>query len=91
MSFIKSDIAKNIAKEISISNKSAKQLLDKFIQVVVSSSNNRQVKISGFGTFVRKKTPARIGRNPKTGQEFKILERIKLNLILSNKIKQKIN
>ena len=91
MSFTKSDIAKNIAKEISISNKSAKQLLDKFIQVVVSSSNNRQVKISGFGTFVRKKTPARIGRNPKTGQEFKILERIKLNLILSNKIKQKIN
>ena len=91
MSFTKSDIAKNIAKEISISNKSAKQLLDKFIQVVVSSSNNRQVKISGFGTFVRKKTPARIGRNPKTGQEFKILERINLNLILSNKIKQKIN
>ena len=91
MSFTKSDIAKNIAKKALISNQSAKQLLDRFIQVVVSSSNKQQVKISGFGTFIRKETPSRIGRNPKTGEEFKISERTKLNLILSNKIKEKIN
>ena len=91
MSFTKSDIAKNIAKKTSISNQLAKQLLEEFIQVVVSSSKKKQVKISGFGTFYRKKTPSRIGRNPKTGQEYKISERIKLNLILSNKIKEKIN
>jgi integration host factor subunit alpha len=91
MSFTKSDIAKNIALKIPISNQSAKQLLDKFIQVVVSASSKSQVKISGFGTFVRKKTPSRIGRNPKTGEEFEISKRTKLNLILSNKIKEKIN
>ena len=91
MSFTKSDIALNIALKTKISNQSAKQLLDKFIQVVVSSSSKRQVKISGFGTFARKKTPSRIGRNPKTGEEFKILDRSKLKLILSNKIKEKIN
>ena len=91
MSYTKSDIAKNIAKKTSISNQSAKQLLDKFIQVVVSTSKKSPVKISGFGTFVRKKTPSRIGRNPKTGEEFEISERSKLNLILSNKIKEKIN
>ncbi len=75
----------------SISNQSAKQLLEKFIQVVVISSYKRKVKISGFGTFLRKKTPSRIGRNPKTGEEFNIPKRSKLNLILSNKIKEKIN
>ena len=91
MSFTKSDIAKNIALKTSLPNQSAKQLLDKFIQVVVSASKKNSVKISGFGTFVRKKTPARIGRNPKTGEEFKISERSKLKLILSNKIKDKIN
>ena len=91
MSSTKSDIAKNIAKKTSISQQKAKQLLDKFIQVVVFASSKRQVKISGFGTFVSKKTPSRIGRNPKTGEEFEILERTKLNLILSNKIKEKIN
>jgi integration host factor subunit alpha len=91
MSFTKSNIAKNIAKKTSISNQLAKQLLDKFIQVVVSTSNIRKVKISGFGTFVRKETPSRIGRNPKTGEEFEVSKRTKLNLILSNKIKKKIN
>ena len=91
MSLTKSDIAKNIALKISISNQSAKQLLDNFIQVVVSASKKNPVKISGFGTFVRKKTPSRIGRNPKTGEEFEILERSKLNLILSNIIRDKIN
>jgi integration host factor subunit alpha len=91
MSFTKSNIAKNIALKTSISNQSAKQLLDNFIQVVVSASKKNSVKISGFGTFVRKKTPSRIGRNPKTGEEFEISERSKLNLILSNIIKDKIN
>ena len=91
MSCTKSDIAKNIANKTSISNQKAKQLLDRFIQVVVYSSNKSQVKISGFGTFLRKKTPSRIGRNPKTGEEFEISKRTKLNLILSNKIKEKIN
>ena len=91
MSYTKSDIAKNIANKTSISNQKAKQLLDRFIQVVVSGSKKQQVKISGFGTFIKKETPSRIGRNPKTGEEFEISKRTKLNLISSNKIKEKIN
>ena len=91
MSYTKSDIAKNIADKTSISNQKAKQLLDIFIQAIVSATKKNSVKMSGFGTFVRKDTPSRIGRNPKTGEEFKISKRTKLNLILSNKIKEKIN
>ena len=91
MSYTKSDIAKNIADRSSLPNQKAKQLLDRFIQVVVSDSKKKQVKISRFGTFIRKETPLRIGRNPKTGEEFEISKRTKLNLILSNKIKEKIN
>jgi integration host factor subunit alpha len=91
MSYTKSDIAKNIANKTSISNQKAKQLLDRFIQVVVSGSKKQQLKISGFGTFIKKETPSRIGRNPKTGEEFEVSKRTKLNLILSNKIKEKIN
>ena len=91
MSYNKSNIVRNIAIKTSISNKSAKQLLDYFIQVVVHSSLKSQVKISGLGTFNRKITPSRIGRNPKTGEESIIPEKIKLNLVVSNKIKKKIN
>ena len=91
MSISKGDIANNISRKTLLSKQISKQLLDNFIQVVVSASSKSQVKISGFGTFVRKKTPSRIGRNPKTGEEFEISKRTKLNLILSNKIKEKIN
>jgi integration host factor subunit alpha len=91
MSFTKTDIVKNISKKTSISNQSAIHLLDNFLRVVVSASFKGPVKICNFGTFERKKTPSRIGRNPKTGEEFSISERIKLNLVLSNKIKEKIN
>jgi nucleoid DNA-binding protein len=91
MPYTKSDISKNIAKKASLPNKTAKRLLDTFVQVVVSASAKKKVKISSFGTFVRKISPSRIGRNPMTGEEFKISERYRLNLIVSNKIKEKLN
>ena len=91
MPLTKSNISKYIATKTSISKESAKQLLDKFLQVVVSSSYKTPVKISGFGTFHRKATPERIGRNPKTYEEFVIPKRTKLSLVLSNIIKEKIN
>jgi integration host factor subunit alpha len=91
MTYTKRVIAKNIVDNTSLSNQKAKQLLDSFIKVIISASRKQQVKISGFGTFIIKETPERVGRNPKTSQEFKILKRNKLKLILSNKIKEKIN
>jgi len=91
MSISKRDIANNISQKTLVTKQKSKQLLDNFIQVVVSSSFRTQVKISGFGTFSRKITPSRIGRNPKTGDEHQISERNKLHLTLSNSIKEKIN
>ncbi len=91
MSFTKSDIIKNIALETSLTKKSSKKLFNNFIKLVISGSKDGHLKISRFGTFYRKRTPARVGRNPKTGEEYKISERRKLNLIPSKKIKEKIN
>ena len=91
MSYTKSDIAKNIANKTSISNQKAKQLLDRFIQVVVSGSKKQQVKISGFGTFIRKETPSRIGRNPKTGEEVPITARQVVTFRSSNVLKSEVS
>jgi nucleoid DNA-binding protein len=60
MSFTKSNISRNIAKKTSIPNKTAKQLLDTFVQVVASASSKKEVKISSFGTFKKKISPSRI-------------------------------
>jgi integration host factor subunit alpha len=91
MPYTKSDISKDIAFKASLSNKKSQQLLEKFIELVRLSSNTRKVKINSFGTFERYVTPARSGRNPKTGEEFDIPERSKLKLTVSNKIREKIN
>ena len=49
------------------------------------------IKIAHFGTFINKVTPQRIGRNPKTGEEHYNHERVKLNFVVSNKVKEQLN
>jgi integration host factor subunit alpha len=91
MSLKKSDIAKNIASKASISESLSKELVSSFIDIIKLKSNEQDVKVANFGTFTNKVTPERIGRNPKTGEEHIITERVKLNFISSNKVKDQLN
>ena len=85
MSLKKSDIAKNISSKVSISESVSKELVSSFIDIIKLKSNVADIKVANFGTFVNKVTPQRVGRNPKTGTEHIISERVKLNFIVSNK------
>ena len=61
------------------------------MNIVTLKSKSRIVKISNFGTFYTKYTPQRLGRNPKTKEEFIISKRLKLFFKPSNKIRSIIN
>ena len=91
MSLKKSDIAKNISSKAFISESISKELVSSFIDIIKSNSNEQDVKVASFGTFANKVTPQRIGRNPKTGEEHIITERVKLNFVVSNKVKEQLN
>jgi integration host factor subunit alpha len=91
MSITKKDIAKNIKTKALTDNKTSNKLIDSFIEIVKSKSLSNDIKIAHFGTFTNKVTPQRIGRNPKTGDEHIISERVKLNFVVSNKIKEQLN
>ena len=91
MSLKKSDIAKNISSKVSISESVSKELVSNFIDIIKLKSNKADVKVANFGTFANKVTPQRVGRNPKTGKEHIISERVKLNFIVSNKVKELLN
>ena len=91
MSLKKSDIAKSISLKVNISDSVSKNVVRCFIDLIKSKSNLSDVKIANFGTFTNKVSPQRIGRNPKTGEEYIISERVKLNFIVSNKIKEQLN
>ena len=91
MSITKKDIAKNIKSNISISDKTCNEIVKSFFDIIASHSLNHDIKVAHFGTFINKVTPERIGRNPKTGEEHIISERLKLNFVVSNKVKEQLN
>ena len=91
MNLKKIDIAKNISSQTSLPYSLSKDIVDSFIELIKSKSSFGTVKITGFGTFVRKITPQRIGRNPATGKKHTIPERSKLNFVASRKIKEQLN
>jgi len=91
MSFGKKDICNNISSKALISKDKSKEILRNFLNLVTSKSKSRIVKISNFGTFYTKNTPQRLGRNPKTKEEFVISKRSKLFFKPSNKIRNIIN
>ena len=46
------------------------------------NSNKNDLKLAKFGTFKRKITVERVGRNPKTGQEYIIKQRKKIRFYI---------
>ena len=91
MSLGKKDIVKDIATKAQIPTKLGNLILNEFIAIVTRESSKHPVKISNFGTFYLHKSPKRIGRNPKTLQEFIIQERKKISFISSKKTKDFLN
>ena len=91
MSITKKNIIKNINKETAISIEDATIFLESCLLLVKNHAKLNKVKLSGFGTFCFKKTPKRIGRNPKTSDSYIIPELNKLNFKPSNILKDKLN
>jgi len=91
MNFNKINIIKNISKKSLVSSGDAKSILESFLSLIKNKSKSRLVKLAGFGSFNFKKTPKRLGRNPKTKDSYIIPQLNKLNFKPSNKIKENIN
>ena len=90
MSLGKKDIVKNIFSKTHFSFSESSLLLESFISLI-KENKNKKIKISNFGTFSSHKSPQRIGRNPKTKEEFKIEERTKIKFNASNNIRSFFN
>ena len=91
MSITRKDILKNIINNCSLSNKDGAKLLETFIQLTTVNAKLMPVKISKFGVFIYKKTPRRIGRNPKTNESYEIKAFKRLVFKPSIRLKKIIN
>ena len=90
MGFGKKDIVKSISSKALFTSKTSNSFLNAFLDLI-KENRRKKIKISKFGTYYSHKSPARIGRNPKTKEEFKIPASEKLAFKASNKVKSILN
>ena len=86
------DIAEFINQEFGLTKKDCIDLVNDIIQEIVNGLNSDSiVKIHNFGTFKLRYKKERIGRNPKTKEEFTISSRKVISFIPSKNIFEIIN
>ena len=90
LSLGKKYITNNISSEASLTKIISKSLLDSFIKLIISNKY-KNIKISNFGSFSYIESPERIGRNPKTKEEFLIKKQKKLRFKASADLKGRLN
>ena len=90
MSVTKKQLSVHISKKLGLSQKDSLFLVSAFFGFL-TKNYEKSINIQRFGTFLERKTPERVGRNPKTKEEFIIKERKKISFMPSSDLKQNIN
>ena len=86
------EIANVLNKEIGISRSEASYFVDTIVNEIIKSLiEKKKLKISSFGTLKLRYKKERIGRNPKTKIEVKILSRKVVKFKSSSLLKEKFN
>ncbi len=87
----RADLSEAVHNEIGLSRAECSDLVEAILkQMGDALASGQNVKISGFGTFILRDKPRRIGRNPKTGVEVPIAPRRVLTFRASQKMRERI-
>ncbi len=85
------DLSEAVFREVGLSRNESAQLVETMLEHMSDALvKGEQVKISSFGTFSVRDKSARIGRNPKTGEEVPIQPRRVLTFRPSHLMKEKV-
>ena len=85
------DLSEAVFREVGLSRNESADLVETVLDLVSSALvRGEQVKISSFGTFSVRAKNARVGRNPKTGEEVPITPRRVLTFRPSHLMKERV-
>ena len=91
-SLTKAKIVENLFETVGLSKNESADVLNETLKIILKTlSEDNQMKIANFGTFKVRKKKERLGRNPKTMEEFKITARKVVTFRPSNLLIKKIN
>ncbi|MEL6608195.1 MAG: integration host factor subunit alpha [Pseudomonadota bacterium] len=85
------DLSEAVFREVGLSRNESSQLVESVLDAMSDALvAGEQVKISSFGTFSIREKAARVGRNPKTGEEVPISPRRVLTFRPSHLMKDRV-
>ena len=86
-----SKISAELAEKHEMSKKGMTDLLSAFVDLTVKHlKKGNKVRVTGLGIFQVRKRPARLGRNPATGEQIKIKASKKLAFRAAKEVKEAI-
>jgi DNA-binding protein HU-beta len=86
-----SQVAATLAEKTDISKKQAKVILEEINSLVVRQLKKEgSLRLAGLGIFRKRKTKARIGRNPATGEQIQIPARTRLRFTAAKALKDAV-
>ncbi|MFM8748026.1 MAG: HU family DNA-binding protein [Aestuariivirga sp.] len=86
-----SKLAAELAEKHEMSKKAAAEFLGAFVDLTVKNlKKGHKVRVTGLGIFQVRKRPARMGRNPATGEQIKIKASKKLAFRAAKEVKDAI-
>ena len=87
----RTDLGESVAKQVGLSRSESSDMVERVLEMMSDALvAGEQVKISSFGTFAPRDKVARVGRNPKTGEEAPIPPRRVISFRASNLMKERV-
>lgn len=88
----KLEMIDQMAKDAGIPKTAAKAVLESFVTLAVKEVKaGRPLRVAGLGTFSLRKTKARKGVNPKTGEAIKIAAKKRMTFKAAAQVKTVLN
>ena len=85
------DLSEAIVRNVGLSRNESAEMVESVLEYMSDALvDGDQVKISSFGTFSIRDKAARVGRNPKTGEEVPISPRRVLTFRPSHLLKDRV-
>ncbi len=86
-----SQVAAHLADKAGISKKDAKVTLEELTALVIRELKKEgSLRLAGLGIFRKRKSKARMGRNPATGEAIKIPARTRLRFTPAKSLKDSV-
>ena len=87
----KIDFSKNISNKTGFPVSITKKIVDDLIIIIAEMIKNNELVLKNIGTFKLSNKKERIGRNPKTREEFLVSKRKSIRFVVSKNLSKIIN